>query len=105
MLLDRGLMVRRRFPVAKIEDSSSSGVVFFWALLRDSLPPLRSIQAFLTRRLTTSLAFPKDAANLIIGFWKLPNLLLWRSLTALAMCCVSRKRLWKRRMIESKGDG
>jgi hypothetical protein len=24
--LDRGLMARRRFPVAKIEDSSSSGV-------------------------------------------------------------------------------
>ena len=44
MLLDRGLMVRRRFPVAKIEDSSSSGVVFFWPFLRDSLLPLRSIQ-------------------------------------------------------------
>jgi hypothetical protein len=28
MLLDRGLMARRRFPVAKIEDSSSSGVEF-----------------------------------------------------------------------------
>jgi hypothetical protein len=92
--LDRGLMVRRRFPVAKIEDSSSSGVEFlsFLPFLHDSLLPdslllLRPIQPDQSLGYTRAPSlFDTTLDNSHWPFQKTPPITVIRSIHPVTFC-------------------